>query len=310
MPIALATQLGPPTTTLPARAPGHHSLHAVWGENTVVSCFPTVRLTTVRSASSFLSLQVVRSFFDVNRRLSTAVASHWGHTKINVFREYSATVARALQRPDIQRVTDVGAGAAVPYSKERSHEDGAYIIGLDVASEAMAKNPDLDERRVADIVASPLPFSDGELDMIVSSSVLEHLENLENFVNESARVLRPGGLFIHVFPSRYALFAVLNRTLPHRISRSLLYFFHPQVIGVQGFKAYYDHCYATAYCRLLTKHGFTITEIKTSYYGSSPYFSIFFPAFIVSFIYEALAKSTGLPDLCTTLMVSAIRSDD
>ena len=202
-------------------------------------------------------------------------------------------------------MADIGAGLSLPYAKRRNPDDGVTIVGVDISEEDMASNESLDERRVADVVAGPLPFDDGELDLIVSSSVLEHLQDLEAFVAEAARVLRPGGGFIHVFPSRYASFAILNRLLPHALKRRLLHYVHPGTVGTQGFPAYYDRCYHSAYAALLRRYGFEVDRTRASYYGSAPYFSIFFPAYALVLGLEVLAKATGNLDLCTTLLVSA-----
>jgi SAM-dependent methyltransferase len=50
-----------------------------------------------------------------------------------------------------------------------------------------------------------LPFADDSFDFIVSHQVFEHVQQPEVACREIARVLRPGGLSIHVFPSRYRL---------------------------------------------------------------------------------------------------------
>ena len=54
------------------------------------------------------------------------------------------------------------------------------------------------------IEASPyrLPFDDGSFDVVVSTAVLEHAQNIEECSREIRRVLRPGGLSMHVFPGR------------------------------------------------------------------------------------------------------------
>ena len=43
--------------------------------------------------------------------------------------------------------------------------------------------------------AEDLPFDDESFDIVLATSVLEHVENLEASVSEVYRVLRPGGLF-------------------------------------------------------------------------------------------------------------------
>lgn len=45
-----------------------------------------------------------------------------------------------------------------------------------------------------------LPYPDNSFDFIVSYDVFEHVKDLEIVMNECARVLRPGGLILAVFP--------------------------------------------------------------------------------------------------------------
>lgn len=46
-----------------------------------------------------------------------------------------------------------------------------------------------------------IPFPDGRFDILLSSNVLEHIPHLEDFHNEMQRVLKPGGIAIHIVPS-------------------------------------------------------------------------------------------------------------
>lgn len=51
-----------------------------------------------------------------------------------------------------------------------------------------------------------LPFPDGTFDLIASAEVLEHVRNLRSTVQETARVLRPGGWAWHSFGPLYYTF--------------------------------------------------------------------------------------------------------
>lgn len=48
-----------------------------------------------------------------------------------------------------------------------------------------------------------LPFGQDEFDFVFSTSVMEHVLDPGDALREIARVLRPQGLSIHVFPSRW-----------------------------------------------------------------------------------------------------------
>jgi SAM-dependent methyltransferase len=47
-----------------------------------------------------------------------------------------------------------------------------------------------------------IPFDDRTFNVIISSSVLEHVKNLSEAVSEMYRVLKPGGFCLHFFPPR------------------------------------------------------------------------------------------------------------
>lgn len=50
-----------------------------------------------------------------------------------------------------------------------------------------------------------LPFADASIDVITSGGVLEHCRDYDTSLRELARVLKPGGAFLHLFPSRWAV---------------------------------------------------------------------------------------------------------
>jgi SAM-dependent methyltransferase len=48
-----------------------------------------------------------------------------------------------------------------------------------------------------------LPFDDGFFDVVYSCQVLEHVRDWRAALGEIRRVLRPGGVSLHIFPSRW-----------------------------------------------------------------------------------------------------------
>lgn len=55
------------------------------------------------------------------------------------------------------------------------------------------------------VIADPyrLPFEDRCFDLVCSNQVFEHVQNPDAAFAEIARVLRPGGATLHLFPARY-----------------------------------------------------------------------------------------------------------
>jgi len=48
-----------------------------------------------------------------------------------------------------------------------------------------------------------LPFDDSSIDVVISDQVFEHVQNYPEALAELRRVMRPGGVYLHSFPSRY-----------------------------------------------------------------------------------------------------------
>jgi SAM-dependent methyltransferase len=48
-----------------------------------------------------------------------------------------------------------------------------------------------------------IPFADDTFDVVISDQVFEHVHNWSEAITEIKRVLKPGGVSLHFFPSRY-----------------------------------------------------------------------------------------------------------
>jgi SAM-dependent methyltransferase len=92
----------------------------------------------------------------------------------------------------ISRVLELGAGDGVQTTVLR----GMFpkVTPVDIAPSG-----DVAGMIIAD--AADLPFEDDSFDLIFSSNVLEHVEQLDVAFNEMKRVLAPGGVMIHSMPT-------------------------------------------------------------------------------------------------------------
>jgi len=82
------------------------------------------------------------------------------------------------------------------------------VYGLDKRDECIKILKDFDIRE-CDIEKDLFPFEDNYFDCIFSKSVLEHVNNTDNFLTESLRVLKPGGIAVLMTPdwgSQYKFF--------------------------------------------------------------------------------------------------------
>jgi SAM-dependent methyltransferase len=249
-------------------------------------------------------MPMLTTFFGWNRRASDALSSRLPHARVNPRDEYARTVARVMNaQPTPAVVADVGGGKSCPFAGLRDAGKDIRIVAVDISADELAGNVDVDEKRVANITRE-LPFGDGEVDLVVSSSVLEHLKDVEPLVVESHRVLRDGGHSIHLFPGKFAPFAIANQFLPDGVAEKALRMVYPGSEGILGFEAHYDRCYVSAMRTLHERAGFDIADLRVSYYQSN-YFAIFLPAFVLSAGYELIVRALGTKDLAAYVLMTA-----
>jgi SAM-dependent methyltransferase len=107
----------------------------------------------------------------------------------------SAPYEAALDRVDgrVARALDVGTGTGLGARAIKQRFPDAEVVGIDVAPEMIA----LARERVPDATfqlgdASRLAFGDGEFDLVTHANMIP-------FLDETARVLRPGGWTLFAF---------------------------------------------------------------------------------------------------------------
>lgn len=80
----------------------------------------------------------------------------------------------------------------------------ASLVGLGLNEEELRGNPRLTEYVLQDLNRDPgLPFADGIFDAVICSLSVEYLVHPFEVFAETARVLKPGGLFIQTFSQRW-----------------------------------------------------------------------------------------------------------
>jgi SAM-dependent methyltransferase len=107
-------------------------------------------------------------------------------------------------------VLDFGCGTG--YGTHRLCADARNIVGVDISTEAIDAARDqflsketetrLDYRVIETIELAPLPFEDDSFDTAVSFQVIEHVHDVDTYLSEIRRVLRPDGVFVCATPDR------------------------------------------------------------------------------------------------------------
>lgn len=76
---------------------------------------------------------------------------------------------------------------------------GFKVRGLDISPKSKDASPDLDID-IMDADSTVWPYKDNQFDVIYSKSFIEHLVDPVSFLNESFRVLKPGGVIVTLTP--------------------------------------------------------------------------------------------------------------
>lgn len=99
---------------------------------------------------------------------------------------------------------------------------GVRVLGIDVDPNAAA-NPIIDEFRRFEIGA-PWPVESSSVDLVLSRSVLEHVDDVPAYFREVVRVLKPGGCLAAHTSNVWSYPGIAARLVPNRL--------HARVISV------------------------------------------------------------------------------
>jgi len=248
-------------------------------------------------------MSLLDRFLQANTRLSARIDRRGDDA---LYRRYDDDVARALEAlPPNGTVVDVGGGRACSFAARLPAGKDIRIVAVDVSAEELKSNVTAHETRVAD-VTEHIPFGDGEVDLLVSRTVLEHVSDLESAAREMARILPTGGQTLHLLPCRYALFAIVARVVPFDLAKGILHRIVPGSAGVVEFDVFYDHGHPRDLERVFIAAGFAHVEVECTW-DQTAYFHAFFPVFLLVLLYQRLAKLLRLRVLASYAIVRAVR---
>lgn len=93
-------------------------------------------------------------------------------------------------------------GAGTGWQARALSEAGFNVDAIDLPPESEISGHARNRHwPISDYDGVHIPFSDDSFDLIYSSNVLEHVTNLDALIEEMRRVLRPGGMALHLLPN-------------------------------------------------------------------------------------------------------------
>ncbi len=121
------------------------------------------------------------------------------HAHLNSF--YRVDFLRYLPRKDSFDLIDLWAWDGRMFKELNAIPHDQYVV-VDISKEMLSKHPRGPKHLIADL-EKKFPIEDETFDVAVCFFTLEHIENIQNFMEECFRILRPGGtLFIGHFFQR------------------------------------------------------------------------------------------------------------
>jgi 2-polyprenyl-3-methyl-5-hydroxy-6-metoxy-1,4-benzoquinol methylase len=164
-----------------------------------------------------------------------------------LFRPRATRVAEICRRYGVATRTLLEVGAGFGTFCEEMRRIGAFEQVI-----AVEPNPGLAEscrRRGIDVIEKPIEhvaLEQGHVDVITSFEVIEHLFCPRDCVEQCARLLQPGGMFIATCPNVQGFDIVVLRELSASIDIEHLNYFHPESLSL-----------------LVRSSGFDVLEVQT-----------------------------------------------
>ena len=154
---------------------------------------------------------------------------------------YDKSVLALARAEGVNAVAELGGGANPTIGDDEKWGFAERRVVYDISATELDKSASKVETRVADL-CKPIDEGWGSYDLVFSKMLCEHLPDPQVFHENCFKLLRPGGLSIHYFPTLGALPFFINRLIPENVSHALLRLVSPgrlDMPNLQKFPAYY-----------------------------------------------------------------------
>ena len=183
--------------------------------------------------------------------------------------------------PVAGKALDLGCGSGI-FSFTLATK-GLQVTGIDGAANMIALcNNKKDDLRIqnAEFIASKIPFDKSILptpyDVVISSSVLEYIEDIDRVLADVYAMLKTGGIFIVSMPNRQAVYRNLERIAYKLIHRP-------------KYMKYVRHVvYKNDFNNKIASLGFDL--LHSGFYGRQNKMSAFLPEAIASTLFVSVFK--------------------
>lgn len=151
-------------------------------------------------------------------------------------------------------------GCGLGYFSNKAFKMGAKVTGVDIGPNLVAINKKLTPKGNFLVAsASKLPFKDNSFDIVLSTEVIEHVDNQDKAIKEMFRVLKGSGTLVI--------------TTPNRIFKPLFDFL--SFIRVRPYHGNENWYYPWDLKRKLQKYGLIVEESYFNFFLINKFFNYF-----------------------------------
>jgi SAM-dependent methyltransferase len=195
------------------------------------------------------------------------------------------------------RLLDAGCGDTLALL-QRYGPRASFAVGVDVVTPSGQPTNGMAVTR-GNLAA--LPFRDGSFDVIVSRSVVEHLEDPVAVFAELSRALKPGGKFVFTTPNKYYYSSLIARVIPFTWKNLYMRWAFGEE-GYDHFPVFYRCNTRRALRRIAWRAGLRVESLRAIRHF--PYYFLFSPTlFRVGMLYDWMVTSFGLEGLQSNWLV-------
>jgi SAM-dependent methyltransferase len=181
----------------------------------------------------------------------------------------------------------------------------SFAVGLDVVTPSEDR---VDRTAVTLGDLSRLPFRDGAFDLVVSRSVVEHLEDPATVFRELGRTLKPGGRLIFATPNKYYYSCLVALMIPYRWKAWYMRWMFGED-GYHHFPVFYRANTTRALRRVARRAALSVRSIRAVRHY--PLYLMFSPVlFRLGMLYDWCVTALGLDFLQSNWLVVMERAGE
>lgn len=144
----------------------------------------------------------------------------------------------------------------------------------------------------------------GKYDLIISRTLLEHVQNNDACAEQLHNALTRNGYTVHYLPSKYHPYSLILQLVGPKWQMSLIKTLRPWAAEVTGYQTFFHKCSPSEMKTLFLSKGFRNIRI-VPFFRANDYFKCFFPCYVAVTFWENICSKLNLEQLCSGFIIIA-----